>query len=403
MREQNASTRRRHPVHALSTRTVKAAKSAGKQRRLADGGGLYLLVAPNGSKSWMLRTVVHGTRRDLGLGSVSLVSLADAREQAHKLRKIARAGEDPLAARRKQRRSVPTFLAAATQVHSAHSAGFRNEKHRKQWLASLAPVFASFGSKPVDSICTADVLVALSPLWLARPETSRRVLQRIRLVFEWCIAHAFTPSDPTVGITKVLPKHRGGRRHHAALPYQQVPIFIEALRHGDASDATKLAFEFTILCATRTSETLLAMWEEIDLVAQTWTIPAIRMKAGVAHRVPLSWRSLAILKAAKPLSNDGLYVFGGRTPGRPLSNMAFLMTLRRLGHTQITAHGFRSSFRDWAAEQTNFSRAVCEAALAHTIRDKTEAAYHRTDLYAQRRELMDLWASFATAERKVAR
>ena len=249
--------------------------------------------------------------------------------------------------------------------------------------------------KRVDDITTADVLAAMNPIWLDRPETSRRILQRVRLVFEWCAAHGFTGSDPTVGVTKVLPKHRASRRHHAALPYQQLPAFVEALRQCDASEATTLALEFTILCATRTSETLLATWDEIDFATQTWLIPVTRMKAGMAHRVPLAPRCVEILENVPRRSKNGRYVFSGRTPAAPLSNMAFLMTLRRMGRADITTHGFRSSFRDWAAEQTNFPRAVCEAALAHTIRDKTEAAYHRSDLFERRRELLELWATFA--------
>jgi integrase len=198
-------------------------------------------------------------------------------------------------------------------------------------------------------------------------------------------------------LTKVLPKHRATQAHHAALPYQQVPAFIHALREADAGELVKLAFEFTILCAVRTSETLGATWAEVDLEAKTWTIPGIRMKAGVEHRVPLSARAVEILKRAKVLA-DGDYVFPGRTAKKPLSNMVFLMALRRMKQHGATAHGFRSSFRDWAAERTNFPRAVCEAALAHTLRDKTEAAYNRTDLFERRSELMVTWCAFATAK-----
>jgi len=394
MREQEPA-RRRHPHKVLTAREVQSIREPGRH---ADGGGLYLLVAPSGSKSWMLRTVVMGTRRDIGLGGIDLVSLGEARDEARRLRKIARDDGDPLAERR--RREVPTFTVAAGKVHSAHAASFKNEKHRKQWLASLGGVLKAFGAKRVDAITSADILAALNPTWLSRPETSRRVLQRIRVVMDWCKAQGYCSADnPTTGVTKVLPKHREAKGHHAALPFQEVPAFIQDLRDADSGLAVRLAFELTILCAARTSETLRATWAEVDLKSKTWTIPAARMKAGADHRVPLSKRSIEILKQAKLLADGGSYVFPGRHEGKPLSNMVFLMTLRRMKRDDLTAHGFRSSFRDWAAERTNVPRAVCEAALAHTLRDKTEAAYNRTDLFARRRELMDLWSRFATTGR----
>ena len=386
----------RHPHKALTARTVSTTTEPG---RYADGGGLYLLVAPGGSKSWMLRTVVKGRRCDIGLGSVELVSLADGREEARRLRRIARAGGDPLAERRQERRPVPSFDDAAKVVHSAHAASFKSDKHSKQWLSSLAEVFKAFGVKRVDAITSADILAALNPHWLTRPETSRRVLQRVRVVFEWCKAQGYrTDDNPTQGLTKVLPKQRVARGHHAALPYQNLPAFVQALREADAGDVVKLAFEFTILCASRTSETLNAAWTEIDLEAKTWTIPGPRMKAGIEHRVPLSPRCIKILERTKALSDGGPYVFPGRSPKKPLSNMVFLMALRRMERRDVTVHGFRSTFRDWAAERTNVPRAVCEAALAHTLRDKTEAAYNRTDLFDRRRDLMTSWSRFATSK-----
>ena len=283
---------------------------------MADGGGLYLLVAPSGSKSWLLRTIVKGKRCDIGLGSASLVSLAQAREDATRLRKIAREGGDPLTDRRHARAIVPTFEEAARRVHASHGAAFRNDKHRKQWVASLGYVFSAVGAKRVDAITPADVLAALSPRWLERPETSRRVLQRMRVVFDWCEAQGFRSGvNPTQNLTKVLPKPRRVQTHHAALAYPQLPAFIMALHEADASEVVKLAFEFTILCATRTSETLNATSAEIDLGTQTWTIPAFRMKPGVDHRVPLSPRCVEILRRAANLSGGGTYVFPGRTPG----------------------------------------------------------------------------------------
>lgn len=398
MRER-ADISRRHPHNALTTRTVQSLNATGRTQRVGDGGGLYLLVAPSGSKSWLLRTVVKGKRCDLGLGSATLVTLAQARDEAHRLRKIARAGGDPLAERRQARRAVPTFENAAKQVHAAHAPSFKNAKHSKQWLSSLAGVIAAFGAKRVDAITSADVLAALSPEWLGKPETSRRILQRVRVIFEWCKAQGYCAGDnPTQGLIRVLPKHRTTKAHHAALPYDKIPKFILKLRAAHASESVRLAFEFTILTAARTSEALRATWAEVDLKSKTWTISGMRMKAGLEHRVPLSSRPIEILKRAKAICDGGDYVFPGRAAKKPLSNMVFLMALRRMKRDDVTTHGFRSSFRDWAAERTNFPRAVCEAALAHTLRDKTEAAYNRTDLFDRRRQLMAEWSAFASME-----
>lgn len=218
-------------------------------------------------------------------------------------------------------------------------------------------------------------------------------------MFDWAKASGYRTGDNAVeGLTKVLPKERQVAEHHAALPYAQVPSFLEALRAADANESTKVAFEFMILTATRTGEVVGARWEEIDTQSKTWTIPAARIKASREHRIPLSQRCLELLERAKANADGGPFVFPGRSSKAPLSNMVFLMMLRRMGRNDITAHGFRSAFRDWAAERTTFSRSVCEAALAHVVKDKTEAAYFRTDLLAQRRKLMDTWTKFATTK-----
>ena len=393
-----AQERRRHPHRALTARAVQAVKAGAQPRRIADGGGLYLLVSPSGSKSWVLRTVVQGRRCDLGLGSATLVSLAEARDEAVRLRKIARAGGDPIAERRREHRPVPRFEEAARQVHAAHAKAFRNEKHRKQWLSSLSPAVESFGGRRLDTVTSADILGVLTPQWLDRPETSRRTLQRLRVIFDWGKAQGYCRgNNPTEGLTKVLPKHRTAKAHHPALPYSEVPAFLRDLRACDASDLVTLGFELTILCATRTSETLRATWTEVDLSSETWTVPGERMKGGVVHRIPLSPRCMDILTRAQALGGGSPYLFPGRSSAKPLSDMAFLMVLRRMHRRDVTTHGFRSSFRDWAAERTNFPRAVCEAALAHALRDKTEAAYQRSDLFERRRELMTTWAEFAMA------
>jgi integrase len=386
-----------HPDRVLTAVKVKSLKEPG---RYADGNGVYLIVEPSGAKRWMLRIMVQGRRRDIGLGGVQLVSLAEAREKAINLRKVARAGGDPIA-ERKAKAGVPTFAEAAHKVHSDHAATWRNEKHTDQWINTLITyVFPIIGERRVDQIEAPDILKVLSAIWLKKPETARRVKQRIGTVLDWAKAAGFRSGDNIVlGVSKGLPKQPERRRHHAALPYAEVPSFVRLLRASDSNEPTKLAFEFLILTATRTNEVLRAQWSEVK--DDVWTISAERMKARREHRVPLPRRCLTILRRAKQFSDGGEYVFCGRSPEKPLSNMAFLMALRRM-EFDVTAHGFRSAFRDWAAERTNFPREVCEMALAHTIKDKSEAAYRRGDLLDKRRELMTTWSAFVTSHRKPA-
>jgi integrase len=390
-----AKPRGAHPDKRLTAVGIRNLQRPG---RYADGNGLYVVVDDSGAKRWLLRIVIMGKRRDIGLGSVRLVPLADAREEAVRMRRKARDGEDPLAERRRASLVVPTFREAAKTVHAAHAATFKNDKHKAQWLASLkADVFPLLGDVRVSVIQAGDVLKVLSPIWTTKPETARRLKQRIKVVMDWAKASGFRAGDnPVDGITRVLPKVRKAAEHHAALPFAQVPAFIQILRNVEANESTKLAFEFLILTATRTSEALGARWDEIDREAQTWTIPAARIKAGREHRIPLSTRCLELLQRAEALAEGSPYVFHGRSPNAPLSNMVFLMLLRRMKREDITAHGFRSAFRDWAAERTRFPRDVCEAALAHVVKNKTEAAYFRSDLFEQRGQLMNMWAHFAT-------
>jgi integrase len=387
---------KKHPDKALTPIKIRNAQ----QGRYADGNGLYLHVDESGAKRWVLRIVIKGKRCELGLGSVRLVPLAEAREEAIRLRKIARKGGDPLAERRQEQITVPTFEEAGRQVHQAHAATFRNAKHAAQWINTLRDyAFPVFGSYPVNTVESKEILAALSPIWNTKPETARRVRQRIKTVFDWCKAKGYRSGDnPVEGVSEVLPKNNGKKEHHAALPYAQVPEFIMALRDCGAGMSAKLGFEFLILTAARTSEVLLATWDEINLDEKKWTIPALRMKAGEEHMVPLSPRCMEILKCAKEISNGGKYVFPGQSPEKPLSNMVFNMTLRRMAKGDITAHGFRSSFRDWCEEKTNTQRSVVEAALAHTVSNKVEAAYLRSDLFDKRRDLMNAWAAFATAK-----
>jgi len=399
--------RGRHPHQRL---TALAVKRAGAGRH-ADGNGLYLDVDPSGARRWILRTVVRvgselvdgiervtSLRREIGLGSAALVGLGPAREEAERLRGIARAGGDPLAVRRTARRHIPTFAEATRTVHASHTARFRNDQHRGVWLASLERhVFPVLGALRVDAIESAHVLKALESVWTKKPETARRVRQRVKVVLDWAKVKGFRAGDnPADTVASALPKMRTPPRHLAALPYLGVPAFVQALRAADAAPAVKLAFEFLILTAARTTEALGAEWTEIDRTAQTWTVPAERIKAGREHRVPLSARALEILDEVARLQPVGRFVFPGRKDEQRLSNMALLMLLRRLGY-EITTHGFRSSFRDWAAERTTFVRHVCEAALAHVVENKVEAAYLRTDLFESRRALMATWATFVTS------
>jgi integrase len=391
-----------HPHDALTAVKIKSAKPG----RYCDGGGLYLIVDDSGAKRWVLRTLIHGKRHDLGLGSLSLVSLAEAREEANRLRKTARDGGDPLAERREKKkavereRNIPTFEAAARQVHAEHSKSFRNPRHAAQWITSLETyAFPTIGGQRIDRIDSSDVLKVLSPIWLDIHETADRVKQRMGVVFDWSIASGFRSGNPIHGITKVLPKHSGAENHFAALPYTEVPGFIHALRKDEADTVGgRLAFELLILTASRTSEVLKATWNEIDFQGKVWTRPPEHMKAKKEHRVPLTPRCVEIFEAAKELSDGSSdFIFPGDKPGRPLSNMVFHALLRRMAKTGMTPHGFRSSFRDWAEEKTNHSQRTIETALAHVVKDKTEAAYLRTQLFEKRKELMAQWVRFATS------
>lgn len=381
-----------HPDKALSPAKVRSLKTPG---RFADGNGLYLVVDPSGAKRWLLRTVVQGKRCDIGLGGLKTVSLADARNEASRLRKMARDGHNPLASRQAQKRVAPSFEDASRTVFDTHKPTWRSAKHGKQWIKSLETyAFPVFGKKSVSVITSGDVLQAITPIWTQLPETARRTLQRIRSVMDWARAAGHrADANPVDGVTRALPRKSKGPSHHSALEYRKVNRFLADLKKSDAGEVPRLAFEFAILTATRTSETLGAKWDEIDLKKKTWTIPASRMKTGAVHRVPLAPRCLEILQRARGLNPNSEHVFPGRNPKKPLSNMVFLMVLRRM-NMKITAHGFRSTFRDWAAEQTNHPRAVCEMALAHTIQNKTEAAYNRSDLFDKRSVLMKDWATY---------
>lgn len=381
-----------HREKRLTAATIRALTKVGMH---ADGNGLYLKVDASGAKRWVQRIVVNGKRRDIGLGSASLVSLVEARETALQHRKAARAGEDPLAAR-KLSQAILTFKEAAEAVHALNKPTWRNEKHGDQWLNTLDKfAFPFIGNKRVSTITSADILHVLSPIWNTHPETARRVKQRIGTVMKWTMAKGWRTDNPAEAVSQGLSKHdRSKVQHRKALPYDKVADAIEIVRSSDAGMVTKLAFEFLVLTATRSVETREARWSEVDLDKKVWTIPASRMKAKKEHRVPLTDRSLAILNAAasfKQAKSD--LIFPGMKEDRPLSDMTLSKLMKEL-EIPAVPHGFRSSFRDWAGEATAHPREVIEFALAHVIKDKAEAAYARSDLFEKRRTLMEDWATY---------
>lgn len=372
-------------------------KSA-KQGRHQDGDGLMLYVQASGAKSWVVRLQGQGRRRDYGLGSLKDVTLAEARERATEYRKLVRAGADPIEL--KQRRlaesvQFPTFELAARKAFEEQKKGWRNKKHRAQWLKSLETfVFPKFGATRIDMVNASIVREALLPIWLEKPETARRVKQRICAVLDWAYSNDFRDSEaPVRAINKGLPKQPRRDRHFAAMPYEHLPELMKGLAAGKGVGS--LALRFLILSAARSGEVRGARWSEIDFKKKVWTVPAERMKARREHNVPLPAYSLEILKTAKmlPRIGDADLIFPGLL-GKPLSDMTLAKALSSAGVRNATVHGMRSSFRDWAAEKTSFSGDVAEAALAHTIKNQVEAAYRRTNFLDKRRTLMHAWGVF---------
>ena len=382
--------------NALNERAVRTAKEPG---RYFDGQGLFLMVQPSGAKSWVQRVTVKGRRQELGLGPYPVVTLKMAREVALTNRREIRNGENPKANRR-QARGVPTFAEAARKVFELRRPGWRNAKHAQQWIGTLEEfVFSQFGDRGVDEISTEDVIMVLGPIWHSKPTTAKRVRQRIGAVLTWAVAQGLRSDNPADAVKAVLARQTNGSTAQRSLPYAEVAGAVATVRSSNVAPVLKLAFEFLVLTAARAGEVRFATWSEIDIdiEAATWTVPGERMKAGREHRVPLSARAVEILTEAQALrSKHGDLVFPSRG-GRPLTERGFVQALSRLD-IDATAHGFRASFRVWAQERTNVPREVCEAALAHTIKDKAEAAYARSDLYEKRRELMDRWARYLNPE-----
>ena len=381
--------RGRHPDKALSVEFVRSAPPG----RHCDGNGLYLFVQPSGTRSWVQRLVIRGRRRDLGLGSVALVSLDEAREKARANRKLAREGGDPRAHRRRIP-GVPSFSEAAALVLEQKQAGWRSKKHRRSWIATLERyAFPRIGAMPVSDVTSADVLEVLTSIWHTKASTARSVHQRIRSVLDWAVAMEFRADNPSDRLLSVLGPQHHVVEHMRALPHREVAAAIEKVRASGAPTAAPLAFEFLVLTAARWGEVRWAAWAEIDPAERVWTVPATRMKAKREHRVPLCRRALQVLDEARArVGAGGSFVFT-RGGAKPLADQCLRRLLRKHGIAAVP-HGFRSSFRDWAAEETDHPREVIEAALAHVVQNKVEAAYRRTDLFDRRRHLMNDWAAY---------
>lgn len=377
-------------MNRLSENIVESAYRPG---RYCDGGGLYLVVQPSGSKSWVCRVQKDGTRRDFGLGSAALVSLADARERARDTRRQMDMGLDPVAERPK-RVVVPTFREAAAKVLAEIQGTWRNKRHAAQWQSSLeAYAFPYIGNTRVNRITGPMIRNLLIKIWLDKPETARRVRQRVGNILDWAYSMGYRDSEaPMRAISKGLPRQPRQDGHFAAMPYDRVASFIIKLRARESF--SRLALEFAIFTASRSGEVRGATWDEFDLELRLWTIPKHRMKANREHVVPLCDRAIAIVRRCAELRKPGTdLVFSGTKKGLPLSDMTLSKLLKEMNQP-YTAHGFRSSFRDWVSEETNHQSDVAEAALAHLVADKTEAAYRRGKLLAKRRVMMEDWASY---------
>ena len=399
-------------INRLTARTVQTIAEPGRH---ADGNGLYLVVDRSGAKRWVYLFREGKRLREMGLGGLASVSLAQARDAADAARKARRDGRDPIAERKATSAApnVVTFGAFASDLVTTLAPGFRNAKHIAQWRMTLSVEKDEDGdwvdsgycvglrNKPLDAISTEDVLGVLQPIWQSKPETASRVRGRIERVLNAAKAKGLRSGENPAAwrghLANLLPKRKKlSRGHHAALPYSDVPAFVKELRSRRALAAR--ALEFTIYTATRSGETLGALWSEIDRENWVWTVPASRMKAGRLHRVPLPEPAQALLKAlCRDGVDDGAYVFPGNKKDRPLSSMAMEMVLRRMKRT-VTVHGFRSSFRDWCFEESDFPREIAEAALAHVVGDETERAYRRGDALKKRGELMRAWAAFCSGQ-----
>jgi integrase len=377
--------------------TVARVKTLTEAGRYIDGDGLMLVVKPTGAQSWTLRVRIGGDRRDIGLGSAKVLTLAEARAKAAELRRDIARGIDPIAEKKKVVDPVPTFRDAATRVHADHKAAWKNGKHQAQWISTLETyAFPMIGDRPVDKIEGPLIRDVLAPIWLTKPETARRVRQRIGAVLDWSYVKGFRKTEaPMRSLAKGLPRQPRKDGHFAAMPYADVPKLIARLR--ERSSVGRLALEALILTAARSGEIRGATWSEVDLDTGMWSVPADRMKMGRVHHVPLAQQAIDAFRRAEGLRvpcSD--LVFPGQKLKSPVSDMTLLKVMRDM-ETGVTVHGFRSAFRDWVAEETSYPGEVAEAALAHAIPNKVEAAYRRTDFLEKRRSLMREWATFCTS------
>ncbi|NBS34472.1 MAG: site-specific integrase [Methylocystaceae bacterium] len=364
-----------------------------------DKHGLYLNVSATGKKSWLLRFSWQGRRPEMSLGSFDELSLAEARDAATAARTLVRAGINPIEAKhavKVQKQAKRLFGEVADELIKSKSSEWRNKKHQDQWKVSLEKGAAALRPKPVDLISTADILEVLTPIWLKTPESASRMRQRIEAVLNAAKAKGLRSGDNPATwrghLEHLLPKRPAvARNHFAAIDYQQLPTFMKELELIDSVSAR--ALEFTILTAARSGETYGATWPEIDLNSRVWIIPAVRMKSGREHRVPLSARAIEIIEfqASRKISE---FIFPGQRLNKPLSHVAMAKVIERMHVTGATVHGFRSAFRDWAGNETQFSREICEAALAHVVGDAAEQAYRRGDALEKRRLLMKEWAEY---------
>lgn len=389
-------------INKLSQLTVTKTTKPGLY---ADGGGLYLQITSAGVKSWLFRYMRGGKARGMGLGPLHTIGLAEARTRALDCRRLLLDGVDPIdsrdaerAAQRVAQANAVTFQHCAEKYIEAHRAGWKNAKHADQWTNTLTTyAYPVFDSLPVSAIDTALVMRVLEPIWSTKTETASRIRGRIESVLHWATVRGYrtgeNPARLKGHLDTLLPKRSRVQKveHHPALAYVDLPEFMQTLR-PEAGSAAR-ALELLILTATRTNEVIGATWQEFDLDVGIWTLPAERMKMRKEHRVPLSARAIALVKAQQEVKQND-YVFPGARKGKPLSNMAMLQLLERMKRDDITVHGFRSTFRDWAGETTHYPREVCEAALAHGIKDKAEAAYARGDLFAKRAALMQDWDKY---------
>lgn len=392
--------------------------------RHGDGAGLYLIVddrpypkSKELRKRWVLRALAYNetgrnagkwTRRDIGIGSAreGEVGLAEARDRAAEIRRMIRDGKDPVFERKKERREIPTFRQIAAEYVEVNRPTWRSSKHGANWIASMEEhIFPHIGDRLVDGVSATDIQMALSPIWLTRNETAKRLRQRIHAVLDYAHGHGHrAEGSPRHAVANLLPKVKRAAEHHASMPWQDLPAFFrDGLPNLPTSEIVKLALEFVILTASRSAEARGAVWSEIDFETRTWTVPASRMKAERTHEIPLSDRAIAILERARELAGTDKpddFIFPSKRRGKSLVDTSLSVPLRRGGYP-VTVHGFRSAFKNWAVDQTSAPESTSERALAHQVRNRVQGAYETTTQLDRRRDLMQRWSRFCCGENNV--